>query len=245
MLEWARLRLTYANVVATVALFGVLAGGVAVAATVAKDSVGKKQLKDQSVIGKKIADGTVKSGKLADGSVTTPKLADGAVTGAKADESTFGTVPSAQQATQAQNSVALGGAPLAGVRSAATGASEGTDVPIAAAPTTVISQNIDVPAGGGTVTGTASIDVFTSDITARVMTCTMEAGRGGTFAAISELAFANFPGTPGTNIQVPVVGLKASVPAGTETVRIRCEESSGTALTFDRGNLVVEVHPTG
>ena len=97
MLDWARSRLTYANVVATVALFGVLAGGVAVGATVKKDSVGKKQLKDQAVIGKKIADATIKSGKLGDGSVTTPKLADEAVTGPKVDESSLGAVPQASR----------------------------------------------------------------------------------------------------------------------------------------------------
>ena len=41
------------------------------------------------------------------------------------------------------------------------------------------------------------------------------------------------------------MGLKASVPAGTETVRVQCREASGGTLTFDRGDLVVEVLPTG
>lgn len=89
-----RSKLTYANVISTLALFFVLTGGAAIAANqLGKNTVGAKQIKAASigtgklkagaVKGGKLADGAVTTGKIADGAVTTPKLADSAVTGAK------------------------------------------------------------------------------------------------------------------------------------------------------------------
>jgi hypothetical protein len=83
-LKRIRGRLTYANVISTLALFLVLSGGVAIAANqLEKNSVGAKQLKAGSIGTGKLKAGAVKGGKLADGSVTTPKLGDGAATTAK------------------------------------------------------------------------------------------------------------------------------------------------------------------
>jgi hypothetical protein len=76
-------RLTYANVMATIAVFIAL-GGVATAAfTLPKKSVGPKQLKANAVKTGKIADGAVTEPKIADGAVTEPKIANGAVSAAK------------------------------------------------------------------------------------------------------------------------------------------------------------------
>ncbi len=74
-----RQRLTYANVVSTIALFLVLTGGVVYAAS----KIGTKDIQRQAVTKKKLAPGAVKNGKLADGAVATAKLADAAVTNAK------------------------------------------------------------------------------------------------------------------------------------------------------------------
>jgi hypothetical protein len=77
-----RSKLTYANVIATLALFLVLAGGSAFAAgKLGKNSVGTKQIKNNAV--------------------TTAKIKDGAVTGSKIVTSGLGTVPSATNATHA------------------------------------------------------------------------------------------------------------------------------------------------
>jgi hypothetical protein len=97
-------RITYANVVSTLALFLALGGGAAFAAAqLGKESVGTRELEKNAVTAGKIkaeavhsqdiADGAVRAGKvgegtigtaeLADGAVTTPKLADGSVTPAK------------------------------------------------------------------------------------------------------------------------------------------------------------------
>ena len=71
-------RPTYANVIATLALFIAL-GGVAVAAGLPKNSVGPRQLKRGAVTAAKIRKQAVTSGKLAPQSVTGGKLGANAV----------------------------------------------------------------------------------------------------------------------------------------------------------------------
>ncbi len=100
-----RQRLTYANVVSTLALVLVVGGATAIAAKVPKHSVGPHQLrsnavttpkikanavttrkiKKNAITAVKIKDKAVKNEKLDEASVTTSKLADGSVTGAKID----------------------------------------------------------------------------------------------------------------------------------------------------------------
>jgi hypothetical protein len=62
MLERPRPRLTYANVIATLALFLALGGGAAYAASLGKNSVGAKQLKKNAVTGAKVKDGSLSAG---------------------------------------------------------------------------------------------------------------------------------------------------------------------------------------
>jgi hypothetical protein len=102
MIPRVRKKLTYSNVLASLALFVAL-GGVAVAAGLPNNSIGARKLKNGavttkklrkqavtahkiasgSVTGAKLAAGAVGSGALANGAVTGAKLANGAVTGAK------------------------------------------------------------------------------------------------------------------------------------------------------------------
>jgi hypothetical protein len=131
-LKQIRKRLTYANVMSSLAVFLVLGGATAFAAIkkvgpneikansiktgkIVKEAVTAGKLKNSAVTESKLADGAVTGGKLADNAVTTPKIADNAVTtpkiandtvtGEKVKESTLGTVPSATDAQQ------LGGLP--------------------------------------------------------------------------------------------------------------------------------------
>jgi len=73
-----RPKLTYSNVIATIALFLAL-GGAAIAAGLPKNSVGTKQLKRGAVTAAKLKKGAVTSGKLAQKSVTAGKLGPNAV----------------------------------------------------------------------------------------------------------------------------------------------------------------------
>lgn len=74
-----RPKLTYSNVIASIALFAAL-GGVAMAAGLPKNSVGPKQLKKGAVTGAKIRKGAVTAGKLGPKSVVAGKLGPNAVT---------------------------------------------------------------------------------------------------------------------------------------------------------------------
>ena len=71
-------RPTYANVIATIALFIAL-GGVAVAAGVTKNSIGPRQLKRGAVTAAKIRKNAITPGKIAPGAVTPGKLGANAV----------------------------------------------------------------------------------------------------------------------------------------------------------------------
>lgn len=92
MLTAVRQRLSYSNVIATMALFIAL-GGVAVAAGLPKNSVGPKQLKrgavttpkirKQAVTSAKLATGAVTIGKLGPNSVGPSNIGNGAITSAK------------------------------------------------------------------------------------------------------------------------------------------------------------------
>lgn len=104
-----RQRLTYANVVSTLALVLVVGGATAIAARVPKHSVGPHQLKSNSVTttkikanaittrkikknavtAVKIKDKAIKNEKLEDNAVTTAKIANGSVTSAKIDAATM------------------------------------------------------------------------------------------------------------------------------------------------------------
>ena len=78
-----RSRLTYANVMATIAVFVALGGASYAATKLPKNSVGSKQIKKEAVV--------------------TAKIKKGAVTGAKIETSTLGIVPTAANATHADS----------------------------------------------------------------------------------------------------------------------------------------------
>jgi hypothetical protein len=91
-LNQLRKRLTYANVMSSIAVFLLLGGATAFAATqLAKNSVGAKQLKRNAVTNAKIKKNAVTTGKIRNGAVTGPKLNLG----------TIGKVPSAASADNA------------------------------------------------------------------------------------------------------------------------------------------------
>jgi hypothetical protein len=129
-LKKIRQQLTYSNVMSTLAVFLILGGATAFAASkkiganeikanaiktgkIVKEAVTEGKIKNGAVTNSKIADSAVTTSKIADSAVTTSKIADSAVTtgkiandavtGDKVKESTLGQVPNAA------NSAALGG----------------------------------------------------------------------------------------------------------------------------------------
>jgi hypothetical protein len=92
-----RKRLTYANVMSSIAVFLVLGGATAFAASLGKNTVGSKQLKKNSVT----------TAKIKNEAVTTAKIKNGAVTGAKVNIGSLGKVPSASNADHATTADSL------------------------------------------------------------------------------------------------------------------------------------------
>ena len=95
-----RKRLTYANVMSSVAVFLVLGGATAIAAShLGKKSVGSPQLKANAVTTAKIKKNAVTAKKkIKNGAVDGSKVKDDSLTGTDINESTLGTVPSANSA---------------------------------------------------------------------------------------------------------------------------------------------------
>ncbi len=100
-----RKRITYANVMSSIAVFFVLGGGAAYAAK----KIGSNEIKGNSITTGKIKKEAVSSSKIKKNAVTTAKIANGAVTGAKLNLGTVGTVPNAAHATNADNANTVGG----------------------------------------------------------------------------------------------------------------------------------------
>jgi hypothetical protein len=94
-----RKRLTYANVMSSIAVFLVLGGASAYAAK----KIGSNEIKGNSITTGKIKKEAVSASKLKKNSVTTAKIADGAVTGQKLNLGTIGAVPNAIHANTADN----------------------------------------------------------------------------------------------------------------------------------------------
>jgi hypothetical protein len=74
-----RSKLSYANVMATIAVFLALGGAAMAGSALKKNSVGTKQLKGKAVTAKKLANNAVTNPKLAGNAVTGAKIKDGSV----------------------------------------------------------------------------------------------------------------------------------------------------------------------
>jgi hypothetical protein len=87
----------------SIAVFLVLGGATALAAGLAKNSVGSKQLKKNAVTAAKIKKNAVTGAKIKAGSVDGSKVKDGSLSGSDINLGTLGTVPSATSATSANS----------------------------------------------------------------------------------------------------------------------------------------------
>jgi 2',3'-cyclic-nucleotide 2'-phosphodiesterase (5'-nucleotidase family) len=107
-------KLTYANVMSSIAVFLILGGASAWAAKkigtnqlkanavttgkIKNEAVDVSKVKNGAVTNPKIADGSVTTAKIAEGQITTERIANDAVTGDKVKESSLSEVPSANSA---------------------------------------------------------------------------------------------------------------------------------------------------
>jgi hypothetical protein len=103
MLAAIRTRLSYANVIATIALFVALGGSSYAALQLPRNSVGTKQLKRNAVTAPKIKRNAVTTAKIKRNAVTTAKIKTNAVTGSKINEGTLEKIPQASAADALAN----------------------------------------------------------------------------------------------------------------------------------------------
>lgn len=96
-------KITYANVVATLALFIALGGVSWAAVKLPKNSVGTKQIKKNAVTSAKIKKNAITSAKIKNGSVVAAKVKGDSLTGGQIDESSLGVVPSSSVAATASD----------------------------------------------------------------------------------------------------------------------------------------------
>ena len=94
-----RKRITYANVMSSIAVFLVLGGASAYAAK----KIGSNEIQGNSITTGKIKKNAITSSKIKSNSITTAKIKNGAVTGPKVNVTNLGKVPSATNADNATN----------------------------------------------------------------------------------------------------------------------------------------------
>ena len=101
-----RKRLTYANVMSSIAVFLVLGGATAFAAKkigsneIKSNAITTGKLKKEAVAAAKIKKNAITTAKVKDGAIDGLKVKDGSLTGVDIDASTLGTVPLASKASK-------------------------------------------------------------------------------------------------------------------------------------------------
>ena len=124
-----RKRFTYANVVASVAVFMALGGGAYAAVKLPTNSVDSSAIKA----------GAITNAKLAKGAVDASKIANGTITGAQINLASLGSVPQATHATSADQAGSATSAAHANTADSATTATNATHATTADSATTANS----------------------------------------------------------------------------------------------------------
>jgi hypothetical protein len=187
-------RLTYANVMSSIAVFLVLAGGTAFAANqLGKNTVGSKQLKSNAVT----------AAKIKNEAVTGAKVKKGSLTGTDINLGTLGTVPNATHADSANSATTAGHASSADTATNATNATNAVNATNFSRYATTGLKSANV----GAVVTLATIGPFTikghcestgADLDAYE---TIETSAAGSFLyAHSSYQEANF--NPGTEVEI-------------------------------------------
>ncbi len=218
-----RKRLTYANVMSSIAVFLVLGGATAFAAKkigsneIKGNSITTGKLKKESVTKAKLKKASVDSSKLADDAVTTAKIAKGAVTG----EKLAGAVPDSSK---------LAGKGPASYESKAFHVQTSVAVPLGATGTTAVSS-LDLPAGTYAIFGRGSVNnngAATAASGANSVRCNLAAGTD-TIEVRNFFLGAN--GDPGETEDFDAHIVSTLTAPGTATLSCTTDAFSGNVIT--------------
>jgi hypothetical protein len=212
-------RLTYANVMATVAMFIALGGGAYAAAS---GSIGSRELKNNTVRSQDIRNNQVSTSDLRNNSASGRDIRNDTLTGGDVLESALGEVPKANQATTATtagNTNQLGGVAASGyLRTSQLRAGRGDDT---AVPASVI---LDYPQLGVRIETDGDADDDNSLVLRNTNTCSpcdinfVTSDSGGSDTA--------FPGASApiaaTNRVIDIVAARYTTSHPTRAIHLNC-----------------------
>jgi hypothetical protein len=231
--NYLRKRLTYANVMSSLAVFLVIGGGAAFAA-LGKNTVGSKQLKKNAVTAAKIkknavtaakikaaavssgklANGSVTAGKLGKAAVTSDNLADGSVTNGKLG----GSAVTADKLAQSERSEAF----------KASDESLSSELPHPLVEDAATLATLNLPAGGHYVVTAESELIFSIASEAgetRFTECSLS-DDGTSIATMSDTYVAG--------LFFPAGGVSMTGISDGGTVNLLCKSTGKNTFGFDR-----------
>jgi hypothetical protein len=219
--------LSYANVVATLALILTLGGGTAYAATkLSANSVGSSQLKRNSVSSAKVKDGSLLAKDFKVGQL--PRGAAG-VAGPAGPAGAPG--PSGAAGAKGDSGAKGETGPAGPVTSVGAHLTYGNDVALPAAQRrAVVSATITVPTSATAITATGAATIITGGTAAGAI-CYLETDAGADTTGEQQAQIA-----ANSRSSIPVTARIATTP-GAHTVVLYCQ--SGSATTVNRGDLVL------
>jgi hypothetical protein len=210
-----RKRLTYANVMSSIAVFLILGGATAFAAK----KIGANEIKANSI----------KTGKIVKEAVTTSKIKNDAVTGAKVQESTLGQVPSAAKAANADT---VGGLAPGQFSVAGSGFKEAVCDPSSATFVNCTSVELNLPHSGQVVlVGAGGQNSF-----AGVAEGTCEFSVDGVLSdtpAVDPGESATDNTSEGAQNGFALTSVTGSLPAGKHTFALACNQRGGDFEAHD------------
>jgi hypothetical protein len=233
MLGRVRSRLTYANVMSTIAVFGVLAGGGAWAASkigsgdIERNAVRSKHIKNQqvkpgdvkddSLTGAELADDSLSGADVAAGSLTGADVADDSLTAADIDEATLG---------QAVSAVAIGE----------------EDIALTGFGTTVVETELEVPVRS-TLMASASLFLGGNGGDDDQPRCQIfDTVPGGGSEGLSSILRQTIPDTAGDEATMALNGGTDAEP-GVHTIAVRCDVATGGTASVLNSHLIVWTIP--
>jgi hypothetical protein len=238
-----RRRLTYANVMSSIAVFLVVAGGSALAAgTLGKNTVGTKQLKNNAVTGAKIKNGAVTGAKIGAGAVSASKIDTAGLTVPNATHAvTADTAGKATSATSAGTAASAITAASATVANTAFSVNSGEDIlqfdPTAGTLTTVASLNL--PAGDYFLLG--KVLANNNEATFPTVNCRLVAG-----AAVIDSGFDDTRlGKDGESDRQYLVVSGVAALSSPTTVNVECDTSATAGNWLDRTLSAIQVKSIG
>ncbi len=232
MVSKLRARLSYANIVASVALFIAL-GGTSYA--VATGSIDSREIKNNSLRGADIRKGSLTGADVRNNRLTGADIRNDRLTGGDVLESSLGKVPSAGAADTANTANSANSAMVAG-----TVLQTFRDDPVSA-PATTSGQNwtllsATVPAGSYVLTGKATLD--NGDAAAVEIRCSMRVD-----STVLDRANIGLGPQPGDEDVGPFTVTSVHSSATPFTVVLECTNQGGDPGDTDAHDRKIVAHP--